>query len=977
VQTFETRCRQFGRDFANPSLDASLLLVEGADQDIDFPPLPNQATTNKLTLKAVASSALPVTYAISGPCTVTGVTNLTFTNTGMVTVVASQGGNLNWHPAPSITNQFRVFAGGTMALNPDAVTADSATNQLTFSFRSDGIGAWGAGSQIRITIPGDWTPPQTNEPAGPGYVKATLASGTAVSIDSVSGTGPWDVTVNYQGAKEVTRGFNLAYSAVAAPAAAGTAFFGSLCRQAGEDFYNPSLNSEILLVEGGRQTIEFPSIPHQITTNKVVLNATASSGMTVTYAVSGPCAVAGVTNLTFTGTGTVTVVASQGGNLYWHPAPAVTNRFQVLAGGTMALTPAAIRTGSTTNVLKFAFRSEALGDWQAGSQIRLTVPAGWSAPQTQSPSEPGYLRLQAVGTGASATLDSISGEGPWDVVVNYAGAKAVTRGFDLSMTNAAAPAVEGSCLFETECRQFGIALTNEALNRTITLVQGSDQTIAFDPLPDQIATNKVGLKGSASSGLPVGFSVISGPAAIASATNLSFTGTGTVVVACSHVGTLNWNPASTSCSFTVSPAILVPTVTVKTKVYDGTTVGSTNTVALAGKAAGDTVVTISGATVQFEDKHIGTSKPATVSGLALGGVAAPKYILSITTVESSGDITARPITVRAVTDNAKVYDGTTASAVLPAITAGTLGAGDTGEWTQTFNNKNVGNGKTLTPAGAVNDGNGGSNYTVTFSTRLTGVILTRPATVSGASVSTKVYNGDTAAAIIGGDLVNGIDGDLLTLNSAIGVFAQAAAGQDIPVTPAFSLSGTDAGNYTLSQPALTGTITPKELTVTGATAANKIYDGSTAATITGAVLVGILAGDDVALDSLTGVFASAGPGEGIPVTATLTLAGADIGNYTLLQPEGLQASITPAADLLITSTGMGSDPLCGKVFRLGWQGADNCQYRVEYTDTLIPPAWSPLPGCAGIPGSNGVIRAADTNGLPGSRFYRIIQLTNP
>ncbi len=62
------------------------------------------------------------------------------------------------------------------------------------------------------------------------------------------------------------------------------------------------------------------------TTNSVSLSATASSGLVVTFAVgSGPAILSGGTNLTFTGEGSVMIVASQAGNANWNPAPNVTN----------------------------------------------------------------------------------------------------------------------------------------------------------------------------------------------------------------------------------------------------------------------------------------------------------------------------------------------------------------------------------------------------------------------------------------------------------------------------------------------------------------------------------------------------------------------------------------------------------------------------------------------------------------------------
>jgi autotransporter-associated beta strand protein len=82
----------------------------------------------------------------------------------------------------------------------------------------------------------------------------------------------------------------------------------------------------------------------------------------------------------------------------------------------------------------------------------------------------------------------------------------------------------------------------------------------------------------------------------------------------------------------------------------------------------------------------------------------------------------------------------------------------------------------------------------------------------------------------------------------------------------------------------------KALTLSGTVALDKLFDGSTAATLTNGTLVGVEAGDAVSV-SLLGVFASAGPGIGIAVTSTSMLSGADAGNYTLTQPAGLSATI--------------------------------------------------------------------------------------
>ena len=166
-----------------------------------------------------------------------------------------------------------------------------------------------------------------------------------------------------------------------------------------------------------------------------------------------------------------------------------------------------------------------------------------------------------------------------------------------------------------------------------------------------------------------------------------------------------------------------------------------------------------------------------------------------------------------------------------------------------------------------------------------------------------------------------VTGDVVNLsNAAVGAFSDKNVGTGKTVTTAMTLTGTDAGNYTLIQPTLAADITPKELTVVGATAADKVYDGTTGAKISGATLSGVVTGDVVSLsNAAVGAFSDKNVGTGKAVTAAMTLSDADAGNYTLLEPM-LSASVTPkpivvAADAKEKSYG-DADP------ELTWQVAD-------------------------------------------------------
>jgi hypothetical protein len=107
--------------------------------------------------------------------------------------------------------------------------------------------------------------------------------------------------------------------------------------------------------------------------------------------------------------------------------------------------------------------------------------------------------------------------------------------------------------------------------------------------------------------------------------------------------------------------------------------------------------------------------------------------------------------------------------------------------------------------------------------------------------------------------------------------------------------------------AATLSVAPKNLTINGAVANNKVYNGNDSATVdfTGASLNGVVGGDTVTIDSsgYSSHFDNKNVGTNKPVTTTgVTLGGADAGNYTVSQPSGLKANIT-ARDLTVTAHG--------------------------------------------------------------------------
>jgi hypothetical protein len=183
-------------------------------------------------------------------------------------------------------------------------------------------------------------------------------------------------------------------------------------------------------------------------------------------------------------------------------------------------------------------------------------------------------------------------------------------------------------------------------------------------------------------------------------------------------------------------------------------------------------------------------------------------------------------------------------------------------------------------------------------------------TVTGVAAGDKVYDATGKATLnFSGAAIQGLlQGDAVTLNTAgaTATFASKDVGSGIKVTVSgLSLTGAAANQYTLTQPILSGNITPKPLTVNGVGANDKFYDSTTSAVLStsGATLSGVANGDTVSLTTAgaTGTFASKDVGKGVSVgVAGLTLGGAQAADYTVTQPTAT-ANITPAS---LTVTGI-------------------------------------------------------------------------
>lgn len=169
-------------------------------------------------------------------------------------------------------------------------------------------------------------------------------------------------------------------------------------------------------------------------------------------------------------------------------------------------------------------------------------------------------------------------------------------------------------------------------------------------------------------------------------------------------------------------------------------------------------------------------------------------------------------------------------------------------------------------------------------------IKPKPVTITGISADDKTYDGTNRAVIKGMPAISGLvvgdENDVTVVTtSAKAAFADADAGTAKTVNfSGYALTGAKAGNYTLAQPAsVTANISPKALTIADVTVAEKSYDGTMEAAVTGVTFNGLVSSESLTKDrdyTVTGNFADAAVGDNKDVTVTVNLKDS-VKNYTL------------------------------------------------------------------------------------------------
>ena len=442
----------------------------------------------------------------------------------------------------------------------------------------------------------------------------------------------------------------------------------------------------------------------------------------------------------------------------------------------------------------------------------------------------------------------------------------------------------------------------------------------------------------------------------------------------SNPGQFNGNTVD-SGTLAINRLAMTPTADAINKVYDGTA-WITNAPLKAPQALAGDAVSALASSGSYSTKNVISNDSVTLGNLSLQGADKDNYALTVSSLQATGSITPKAISVSGITASNKVYDGGNLASVSTAAASfnGMVNGDDLSvSATGRFADKNAGVGKQVLLS-SVYGGNDLDNYTITDQASTTATISKAALTVSGNS-GTAVYNGqtqsvsgytlsglvggDTAADLVGiqasgasgrnaGTYTNTVSADAqtnydITLQNGllqIGKANASVAGsltnvtyngqtqiQNAPTLSGFvqgdditvigqatgknagtyvsnlTVNGNDASNYDIRITDANLIVAKKDVSLTAIAAANKTYDGTRNASITGATVSGTVQGESLSATG-AGLFDTKHAGTGKTVTV------ADVTQLSLIDGSGSWANYNlSSAGSLSTSADIAKAPL--------------------------------------------------------------------
>ncbi len=581
---------------------ARTFAIAKAAQTITFPAIADKVLgAADFDPGATASSGLAVSYAAAGPCSIVG-TKVHLTGTGSCTVTASQAGDANYAAAVDVAHSFSIKSTQTITFgalaaktygDPDFAVSATASSGLAVSFAAAGDCTVSAAT-VHITGAGSCT--VTASQAGDsGYLAApdvarsfTIAKAAqTITFPAIADKALGDA--DFDPGATASSGLVVSYAAAGPCSIVGTEVHltgaGSCtvtASQPGNANYSAAADvARSFSIKSG-QTITFGALPAKTYGDPdFLVSASATSGLTVSFAAAGACTVSAAT-VHLTGAGSCTVTASQAGDATYLAAPDVVRSFAIAkASQSIAFGTLASRTYGDADFDVSATASSGLPvSFGAGGDCTVagtTVHLSGAGSCTLTASQPGNANYDAAAPVAqtfaiakasqSVSFGALAGRtfGDPDFTVGAtASSRLPVTFFALGTCTVAGATVgitgAGSCTVTAS--QSGDANYSAAapVSQTFAIAKAA-QTITFAAIPDKtFGEPDFGVSATASSGLVVSFGA-SGSCTVAGAI-VHLTGTGTCTITASQAGDANFASApDVSHSFTVKAQVLKPAAT--------------------------------------------------------------------------------------------------------------------------------------------------------------------------------------------------------------------------------------------------------------------------------------------------------------------------------------------------------------------------------------------------------------------------------
>ena len=496
------------------------LVITRASQTITFGPLaPKIFGDLPFTISATASSGLTVTFASSDPtiATITLVNTVTIQKAGTVTITASQAGNASYDVAPNVpqtlvinkNNQTISFAPPATKTfgDPPFPLVATATSSLTVAFSSSDTGIASISGGNMVTI---------------------LQAGVVIITASQAGNG------NYNAAIDVLRPLSINL-------ASQTITFGPLA------------------------TKIFGDAPFALT-------GTTTSGLPLTYVSSDPlvASISGTT-VTILKVGSVTVFASQPGNVNYNAAASVPPQTLTINKANQTITFSALPSkatidppfnlaATTSSGLVIAYVSS---NPSVASVIGNTVTIGVVGSTTITASQLGDVNYNAatpvpqlltvnLKLSQTITFAPLPAKKFGDISFSLNATASSSLPISFASSNTAVATIIGNLVSivgvgttTITASQSGDASYNPAtsVNQDLVVNKG-DQTITFAPLAAKtVGGAPFSLGATASSGLSVSYTSSNTNVATISANSVTIVGLGTTTITANQNGNVTYNPA--------------------------------------------------------------------------------------------------------------------------------------------------------------------------------------------------------------------------------------------------------------------------------------------------------------------------------------------------------------------------------------------------------------------------------------------------